>query len=187
MLKSVRKFFPVYKKNPNLIFLDTAASALKPISVIENIKNCYSYEYSNVHRGLYKLSSNLTKKFEYVRIKTSQYISAESEENIVFTKSATEAINLIVSTFSEKFLSKNDEVIISYLEHHSNIVPWHIASKKIGFKTIPVDITKKGNIDLDDLEKKINHKTKFISLTHMSNVTGAIPDISRIRELAKKK
>ena len=186
MFKDTKKYFPIYKKNPKLVFLDTAASALKPLSVIESINECYAYEYSNVHRGLYKLSSNLTKRFEDVRNDTSKYISAESNENIIFTKSATEAINLVVNSFGEKFLSNNDEVIISYLEHHSNIVPWHIASKKIGFKVVPVNVTEYGNVDMEDLEKKINHNTKIISLSHMSNITGSILDTQRVKDLAKK-
>ena len=183
MFDKIKNYFPVFEKNKNLVFLDTAASALKPKKVIETISNSYAYEYANVHRGLYKLSSDITKKYEDVRIKTSNYINSKSDENIIFTKSATEAINLVVSCFSEKFLNKNDEVIISYLEHHANIVPWHIAAKKIGFKVIAAEITKEGTIDLDDLKNKINSKTKFISLTHMSNVTGAITDFNRVKEL----
>ncbi len=183
MFDKIKNYFPVFEKNKNLVFLDTAASALKPKKVIQTISNSYAYEYANVHRGLYKLSSDITKKYEDVRIKTSNYINSKSEENIIFTKSATEAINLVVSCFSEKFLNKNDEVIISYLEHHANIVPWHIAAKKIGFKVIAAEITKEGTIDLDDLKNKINSKTKLISLTHMSNVTGAVTDFARVREL----
>ena len=183
MFDKIKNYFPVFEKNKNLVFLDTAASALKPKKVIETISNSYAYEYANVHRGLYKLSSDITKKYEDVRIKTSNYINSKSDENIIFTKSATEAINLVVSCFSEKFLNKNDEVIISYLEHHANIFPWHIAAKKIGFKVIAAEITKEGTIDLDDLKNKINSKTKFISLTHMSNVTGAITDFNRVKEL----
>ena len=116
MFKDIKKKFPVFTKNPELVFLDTAASALKPESVIKSIKDCYSYEYANVHRGLYSLSSNLTIKFEDVRIKTSKFISAERGDNIIFTKSATEAINLVVETYSQKFLSSGDEIIISELE-----------------------------------------------------------------------
>ena len=186
MIKDIKKKFPIFSKKPELIFLDTAASALKPESVIKTISDCYAYEYSNIHRGLYSLSSKLTKKFEDVRVKTSKFISANSEENIIFTKNATEAINLISETYSEKFLSKNDEVIISYLEHHANIVPWHIASKKYGFKVIAADITNRGEININDVIQKINNKTKLISLTHMSNVTGSITDFEKISQISKK-
>ena len=186
MIKDIKKKFPIFSKKPELIFLDTAASALKPESVIKTISDCYAYEYSNIHRGLYSLSSKLTKKFEDVRIKTSKFISANSEKNIIFTKNATEAINLISETYSEKFLSKNDEIIISYLEHHANIVPWHIASKKYGFKVVPADINNRGEIDVNDVIQKINNKTKLISLTHMSNVTGSITDFEKISQISKK-
>ena len=174
------------KKKPEFIFLDTAASALKPKSVIERVNHCYSYEYSNVHRGIYKLSSDLTEKFENVRIKTSNYIKATSEDNIVFTKSATEAINLVASCFSEKYLDSGDEVLLSYLEHHSNIVPWQIAAKKRGFRIVTIDINEEGDIDYDDFVKKLNSKTKLISITHMSNVTGATVDMQIIKDHAKK-
>lgn len=186
MLENIKINFPIFEKNPELIFLDTAASAQKPKSVIDSIQNCYSYEYANIHRGLYKLSNNLTEKFEKVRIKTSKYINSESAENIIFTKSATEAINLVASCFSEKYLNNGDEVILSYLEHHANIVPWQIAAKKRGFKIITIDINKEGSLNYDDLIKKVNTKTKLISISHMSNVTGSIVDIQKINEQAKK-
>ena len=147
MFEDIRKKFPVYEKNPDLIFLDTAASALKPYDMIDAITNCYSYEYANVHRGLYSLSSKLTKKFEDVRVKVSNFISSKSYENIIFTKSATEGINLVVEKFSEKYLSEGDEVIISYLEHHANIVPWHMAAQKYKFKVIPIELTNNSDID----------------------------------------
>ena len=106
MFENIRNEFPVFEKNPELVFLDTAASAQKPNSVIESINNCYAYEYANIHRGIYKLSNDLTEKFENVRIKTSKYINAESSENIVFTKSATESINLVANSWGIKNLSK---------------------------------------------------------------------------------
>ena len=186
MFENIKKNFPFFEKYPNLIFLDTAASALKPKSVIERINNCYAYEYANIHRGVYKLSAELTDKFENVRIKTSKYINAESENNIIFTKSATEGINLVSSCFSEKYLDSGDEVLLSYLEHHSNIVPWQIAAKKRGFKIVTIDINSSGNIDYDDFINKLNNKTKFISITHMSNVTGESVDIQMIIDHAKK-
>tara|TARA_B110000116_G_scaffold270244_1_gene287829 strand:+ start:886 stop:2091 length:1206 start_codon:yes stop_codon:yes gene_type:complete len=186
MFENIKNQFPTLKKNPNLVFLDTAASALKPISMIESINNCYSFEYANIHRGVYSLSSNLTKKFEDVRIKVSKFISSKSENNIIFTKGATEGINLVVEKFSEKYLSYGDEVIISHLEHHANIVPWHMASKKYKFKVLAAKLNNKGEIDYSDLNKKINSRTKFISLTHMSNVTGSITDFNIVKDQIKK-
>ena len=185
MFENLKNKFPVFKKNPDLVFLDTAASALKPLKMIEAINECYSYEYANIHRGIYKLSVNLTKKYEDVRRKIAKFIGSRSENNIIFTKGATEGINLVVEKFSEKYLSEGDEVIISYLEHHANIVPWHMASKKYNFKLVTVELNEKGEIEYSDFNKKINSRTKFISLTHMSNVTGSITDFNIINEKIK--
>ena len=185
MIENIKNQFPVFDKNPNLIFLDTAASALKPKSMIDAVNNCYSNEYANIHRGLYSLSSKLTKKYEDTRLKVANFIGSKSENNIIFTKGATEGINLVVEKFSEKYLNKDDEVIISYLEHHANIVPWHIAAKKYNFKIVPLILNKDGSINLNDLDKKISKKTKFISLTHMSNVTGAITDFNILKDKIK--
>lgn len=186
MFENIKKNFPIFEKNPKLIFLDTAASAQKPKSVIESVSNCYSFEYANINRGVYKLSTDLTEKFENVRIKSSKYINAESEDNIIFTKSATEAINLVASCFSEKYLNFGDEVLLSYLEHHANIVPWQLAAKKKGFKIVTINIKQDGQLDYDDFIKKVNNKTKFVSITHMSNVLGTTIDIQIIRDQVKK-
>ena len=185
MFENIKDHFPVFKKKPELVFLDSAASALKPQEMIDAVSNCYSYEYANIHRGVYSLSSNLTKKFQDVRIKVSKFIGSNSQKNIIFTKGATEGINLVVEKFSEKFLSDGDEVIISYLEHHANIVPWHLAAKKYKFKIVALNLTKKGEIDYQDFAEKINSRTKFISLTHMSNVTGSMTDFKMIKEKIK--
>ena len=185
MIKNIKNFFPVFEDNLNLVFLDTAASALKPKKMIDTINLCYSKEYANIHRGLYALSADLTKRFEDVRFKVGKFIGSKSENNIIFTKGATEGINLVVEKFSEKYLSEGDEVIISYLEHHANIVPWHIAANKYRFKVVPIELTKKGEIDYFDLKNKITSKTKFISLTHMSNVTGSITDFEIIKQQIK--
>ena len=186
MFQNIKNHFPVFKSKPDLVFLDTAASALKPKTMIDAVNNCYSYEYANIHRGLYSLSANLTKKFEDVRLKVSKFIGSKNEENIIFTKGATESINLVVEKFSEKYLSEGDEVIISYLEHHANIVPWHIAAKKYKFQVVPVKLTNGVDIDYNDFAKKINSRTKFISLTHMSNVTGSITDFQIIKDKINK-
>ena len=185
MFENIKNHFPVFKQKPELVFLDTAASSLKPKEMIDSVNNCYSYEYANIHRGLYSLSSNLTKKFQDVRIKIGKFIGSNSEKNIIFTKGATEGINLVVEKFSEKYLSEGDEVIISYLEHHANIVPWHLAAKKYKFKIVAVGLTEKGEIDYKDFAKKLNSRTKFISLTHMSNVTGSVTDFNIINEKIK--
>lgn len=182
---NIKSRFPVFKKNPNLVFLDTAASALKVDNMISATNNCYSNEYANIHRGAYELSAKLTQKYEKTRVKVAEYLNAPSYKNIIFTKSATEGINLISSCMSENYLNDGDEIIISYLEHHANIIPWHLSNKKI--KIIPVGLNQDGEIDYDQLKQKINSRTKLISLTHMSNVTGSITDFDKIKELINKK
>ena len=182
---NIKSKFPVFKKNPSLVFLDTAASALKVDSMINATNNCYSNEYANIHRGAYELSAKLTQKYENTREKVAKYLNAPSYKNIIFTKSATEGINLISSCMSEDYFNDGDEIIISYLEHHANIIPWHISNKKI--KINPISLNEKGEINYDDLKQKINSRTKLISLTHMSNVTGSITDFDIIKDLIKNK
>ena len=186
MFEKIKTRFPIFNKKPNLVFLDSAASALKVDDMINAVNNCYSYEYSNIHRGVYDLSAKLTQKFEDSRLKIAEFISAPSSENIIFTKSATESINLVANSFTEDFLNDGDEVIISYLEHHANIVPWHIAQRNKKFKLVPIEINDLGEIDYKDFEDKINSKTKLIALTHMSNVTGAITNFEKINQIKEK-
>tara|TARA_B100000700_G_C15037238_1_gene853406 strand:- start:804 stop:2006 length:1203 start_codon:yes stop_codon:yes gene_type:complete len=186
MLEDIKLKFPVFNKKPNLVFLDTAASALKVDEMIKATNNCYSYEYANIHRGVYDLSAKLTDKFEKSRRLLSDFIDAPSDENIIFTKSATEAINLIANCYTSEFIKEGDEILISYLEHHANIVPWHIAQKKYKFKLVVADINQNGEINCDDLLAKINTKTKLVSLSHMSNVTGSIFDFDILKKHLKK-
>ena len=183
---NIRSNFPVFNKDPNLVFFDSAASALKVDKMIKAVNNCYSYEYANVHRGIYKLSSDLTKKFEDSRIKVANFVNTKSHNNIIFTKSATEGINLVASCLASKHFKENDEIILSYLEHHANIVPWHLVQKTKKINIVPVNLNSFGEIDYNDLKNKINSKTKLISLTHMSNVTGALTDINKVLDLKKR-
>ncbi len=182
-ISNLKSRFPVFKKNPNLVFLDTAASALKVDEMIEATNNCYTNEYANIHRGNYELSSKLTKKFEDARIKVADYLNT-SQNNIIFVKSATEGINLVASCMSKKFLKDDDEIILSYLEHHANLIPWHLIDKKI--KIVPLGLNENSEINYDELNEKINSKTKLITLTHMSNVTGSITNFDRVKDIAKK-
>ncbi len=184
MIKNLRKRFPVFSKNPDLVFFDTAASALKVDSMIKAVNDCYSYEYANIHRGIYALSSKLTKRYEDARISVSKFINAESSENIIFTKSATEGINLVSSCLSDNYFNDGDEVLLTSLEHHANLVPWHLVSKKI--KIITAKIKPTGELDYYDLLEKINSKTKLLAITHMSNVTGSITNFEEIKIKANK-
>jgi len=184
MINNLKKRFPVFKKNPNLVFFDTAASALKVDSMISAITKCYSYEYANIHRGIYELSSKLTKRYEDSRLSVSKFINSPSSKNIIFTKSATEGINLVSSCLSKNYFENGDEVLVSSLEHHANLVPWHLVSKKI--KIISANINKNGELDYKDLIEKINSKTKLVAITHMSNVTGSITNIEKVKNKIKK-
>ncbi len=184
MIENLRKKFPVFKKNPNLVFLDTAASALKVDNMINSVSECYSYQYANIHRGIYSLSSKLTKRYEDSRLSVSKFINAPSPNNIIFNKSATEGINLVSSCLSDSYFEDGDEVLLTKLEHHSNLVPWHLVSKKI--KIVSAELKPNGELDYNDLIEKINSKTKLIAITHMSNVTGSITNFEKIKLKAKK-
>ena len=184
MIENLKKRFPVFKKNKDLVFFDTAASALKVDSMINAVNECYSYEYANIHRGIYELSSKLTKRYEDSRLSVSRFINSPSSENIIFTKSATEGINLVSSCLSDNYLNVDDEVLLTTLEHHANLVPWHLVSKKI--KIISANIKSTGELDYADLLEKINSKTKLIAITHMSNVTGSITNFDEIKIKANK-
>ena len=184
MIENLKKRFPVFSKNPDLVFFDTAASALKVDSMINAVNECYSYEYANIHRGIYELSSKLTKRYEDSRLSVSKFINSPSSENIIFTKSATEGINLVSSCLSEDYFNDGDEVLLTSLEHHANLVPWHLVSKKI--KIITAKIKSTGELDYNDLLKKINSKTKLIAITHMSNITGSITNFEKIKIKANK-
>ena len=182
-LTSIKSRFPVFKKNPNLVFLDTAASALKVDQMIEATNNCYTNQYANIHRGNYELSSKLTIRFEEARKKVADYLNVSSK-NIIFLKSATEGINLIASCMSKNYLNDGDEIILSYLEHHANIIPWHLSNIKT--KIIPLNVNEVGEINYSELGDKVNSRTKLLTLTHMSNVTGSITDIEKIKNYTKK-
>ena len=184
MIENLKKRFPVFSQNPNLVFFDTAASALKVDSMINAVTECYSYEYANIHRGIYELSSRLTKRFEDSRLLVSKFINSPSSKNIIFTKSATEGINLVSSCLSDNYFNDGDEVLLTSLEHHANLVPWHLVSKKI--KIITAKIKSTGELDYNDLLEKINSKTKLLAITHMSNVTGSITDFEQIKIKANK-
>ena len=185
----VRKDFPILHKaidGKKITYLDSAASAQKPSSVIEAIKHTYENNYANVHRGIYKLSQIATEKYEEARLKVVEFINASSVEEIIFTRGATEGINLIASCLSDKIIKAGDEIIISTLEHHSNIIPWQIVSKKTGAKIVEVKPDQDGNIFLEDIKKLISNKTKVIALPHVTNSIGSILAIEEICAEAKK-
>ena len=163
-----------------LAFLDNAASSQKPRQVIDAISQYYQSEHANVHRGVYEISAAATEAFEATREATRRYIGAASTKEIIFTKGTTESINLVASCFERAILKPGDEVLISMMEHHSNIVPWQIACEQAGahIRAIPVDSA--GELVLDDLDTLLNERTRIVALVHVSNTLGTINPVERI-------
>ena len=177
--KDLRADFPALNKkilDKNLIYFDTAASAQKPQSVIDELSSFYSNHYSNVSRGVHTLCVEATFKYEDARKKVQKFINAKSENEIIFTKNATESINLISQSYYKKYLKEGDEIILSVMEHHSNLLPWFLLRDNHGINLKFINIDKNGNLDLDHFESLINDKTKLVAVTHLSNVFGTITD-----------
>ncbi len=186
----IKKEFPIFNnkvQNNDLVYLDSANSSQKPLVVIDRIYDFYTKEFSNVGRSVHYLAVAATNLYENTRSSVQKYINAKEKDEIVFTKGATEAINLVASSFGHKYLKEGDEVLITELEHHSNYVPWHYLRKSIGIKIEFAEINQEGEVTIDEIKKKITPKTKIIALTHLSNVTGAILPIKEITQLAHSK
>ncbi|SVA45279.1 uncharacterized protein METZ01_LOCUS98133 [marine metagenome] len=170
-----------------MIYLDSANSSQKPGRVIDRISKFYSKEFSNIGRSIHTLAVTATNRFEETRDLVKKYINAKSREEIIFTKNATEGMNLVASTYGEKFINKGDEILITELEHHSNYVPWHFLRQKKGAVIKFAKCNDKGEVEIDEIKKLITEKTKIIGITHLSNVTGAILPVKKIVDLAQTK
>ncbi len=184
----IRKDFPILNKKVNnnkLVYFDNAATTQKPNIVIDSLSNYYRNYNSNIHRGVHTLAEKATQEFEETRSFVKDFINAKSENEIIFTRGATEGINLISSSYCRGFLKKGDEIIISEMEHHSNIVPWQMISKEMGLKLKTISITKSGEIDLDNLKSLLNNKTKFLSIVFISNTLGTINPIKKIIKICR--
>ena len=189
-IKNIKSEFPIFKQKINgkpLVYLDSANSSQKPKAVINKISNFYETEFSNVGRSVHTLAVKATNRFEDTRDKVKNYLNAKFREEVIFTKGATEAINLVATSFGEKFIKEGDEILTTELEHHSNYVPWHFLRQKKGAKIKFAPVNEKGEVEIDEIEKLINSKTKIIAITHISNVTGTIMPIKKIVDLAKEK
>lgn len=186
----IRKDFPLLNEKvrgkQNLIYFDNAASTQKPQCVIDSLTNYYTHLNANVHRGVHWLSGKATDEFELARQRVQHFINAPHQENIVFTRGTTESINLLAESLSKSFLSEGDEVVITEMEHHSNIVPWHIARDKYHFTLKYIPITDKGELNLDAFRQILSPKTKIVSLAHISNTLGTINPIKEIINLCHK-
>ena len=182
-VERIRRDFPILGREvygKPLVYLDNAATTQKPQCVIDAISEAYCNVNANVHRGIHFLSQQATDMMEAARDKVSQFIGAGSREEIIFTRGTTESMNLLASSFAQAFLKEGDEVIISGMEHHSNIVPWQIQAARYGFKLRIIPVTDRGELDMDAFRSLLNPKTKLVSITHVSNVLGTVNPISEI-------
>ena len=179
----VRDDFAIFEQkihgNP-LVFLDSAASAQKPRQVIEALRHCYEEEYANIHRGVYDLSERATEAFEAARVKVQRFLNAGEAREIVFVRGGTEGINLVASSYGRAHLGPGDEIILSHMEHHSNIVPWQMlrAEKGVVLRIAPID--DDGNFLLDEFEKLLNPRTRLVAITHASNALGTIVPVKEV-------
>ena len=186
----IKSQFPIFNKKikgKSLVYLDSSNSSQKPISVLNSLDYFYRNEFSNIGRSIHSLAVNATNKFEETRTSVKNFINANSKDEIVFTKNATESINLVASTFGQENIKKGDEIIITELEHHSNYVPWHYLRETRGAIIKFAPINDDGDIIISKLKELITSKTKIIAVTHLSNVTGTIVPIKEIVEIARKK
>ena len=185
----IRDKFPILNKkinNNQLVYFDNAATTQKPIQVIESINKYYSEYNANIHRGIHTLAEKATQEYEKTRKTVSKFINSRSEKEVIFTRGTTEGINLIASSFVKKFIKKGDEIIISEMEHHSNIVPWQMICEENGIILKTINVFENGEIDLDNFKELISNKTKFLSIVHTSNTLGTVNPIKEMMEICKK-
>ena len=183
----VREDFPILKTRPYgkpLAYLDNAASAQKPRQVIERVTHAYEHEYANVHRGLHYLANAATDAYESAREKVRAYLNAGSTEEIIFTRGATEALNIVAASYGRAHIGPGDEIVLTIMEHHSNIVPWHFHRERNGAVLKWVGVDEDGNFSLEEFEKALSPKTKIVAITHMSNALGTIVPIDKVIEIA---
>ncbi|MGZ4982269.1 MAG: SufS family cysteine desulfurase [Methylobacter sp.] len=189
-INKIRADFPILAekiRNKPLVYLDNAATCQKPQAVIDSIVHLYSHDYANVHRGVHTLSVRSTDKFEGARTKIKEFINAASEKEIIFVRGATEAINLVAQTYGKANIKAGDEILITAMEHHSNIVPWQLLCKETGaiLKVAPINL--QGELIYDEFEKLISDKTRLVSVVHMSNALGTINPVKKIIAVAHDK
>ena len=185
--EAVRKDFPILSRtvyDRPLVYLDNAATTQKPLCVLDAMRDEYLNVNANVHRGVHYLSQQATDLHEVVRETVRKFINAGKTEEIIFTRGTTEALNLVVSSFCDEFMSEGDEVIVTVMEHHSNIVPWQLQAAKKGIAIRVVPMNEKGELCIDEFENLLNERTKIVSVTHVSNVLGTVNPVKKIIEKA---
>jgi cysteine desulfurase/selenocysteine lyase len=189
-LERVRADFPILSRQIHgkpLVYLDNAASAQKPRAVLDRIQKAYTQEYSNVHRGLHFLANAATESYEDARETVRKFLNAPSTDEIIFTRSSTEAINLVAQSFGGMRIKEGDEIVLSILEHHSNIVPWHYHRERRGAIIKWAPVHEDGSFDLDAFEKLLTERTKMVAVVHMSNVTGTVVPIKDVCRIAHER
>jgi cysteine desulfurase/selenocysteine lyase len=187
---AVRADFPILSREVNgkpLVYLDSGASAQKPNCVIDAINTAYAFEYANVHRGLHYLSSVATEKYEGVRATVAKFLGARDENTIVLNSGTTEGINMVAYAWAMNTMSDGDEIILSVMEHHANIVPWHFLRERMGVKLVWVDVDANGDLDPQKMLDAITPRTKLIAVTHLSNVLGTVVDVKTICHGARER
>ena len=185
-LRRLRQQFPIFQNNPDLVFLDSGASAQKPAAVIDRIADYYRTDYANVHRGVYRLSARSTELFEEARVKVQRFLNAADPREIIFVRGATEAINLVAQSWGGAFLEAGDEIVVSELEHHSNIVPWQLLRDRIGIRIVVAPIDATGGLDLPAFAARLSPRTRLVAITHLANATGALVPVETVVELAHR-
>ncbi len=186
-LAKVRADFPILEEKihgQRLVYLDSGASAQKPVQVLDRMDHAFRHEYANVHRGLHTLANRATEAYEGGREAVRKFLNAARSEEIIFTRSATEAINLVAASFAGPRIGAGDEIVTTIMEHHSNIVPWHFHRERQGAVIRWVDVRDDGSFDLDAFEAALNGRTKMVAITHMSNVLGTVTPIKAVIEMA---
>jgi cysteine desulfurase / selenocysteine lyase len=186
----IRRDFPILQERihgKQLVWLDNAATTQKPHAVIERLKYYYEHEYSNVHRGAHTLAARSTDAYETAREKLQRFLGAASPEEIVFVRGTTEGVNLVAASFGNKFVSKGDEIVLSTLEHHSNIVPWQFLAQRTGAVIKVVPVTDRGEVLLGDVERTLSDRTRIVAVTHVSNALGTILPVREITQMAHRR
>ena len=185
---NIKKDFPIFERDINgnkLTYLDSGATSQKPNSVIDKMTEIYKFNNANVHRGTYVLSAETTQEYESVRNKFQSFLNASESDEIIFTKGTTEALNFLANSIANKFMREGDEIILSEIEHHANIIPWQMVAEKYKLIINYVKVNEDFSLDLDDLSSKLSSKTKVVSIVGESNLSGMLPDIKEINNLVR--
>jgi cysteine desulfurase/selenocysteine lyase len=186
-IKEIRQHFPILNQEVNgnpLVYLDSAATSQKPVQVIEALEKYYRFDNSNVHRGVHTLGTRATEAYEGAREKVRRFIHAKSLQEVIFTRGTTTAINTVASSYGYANVKEGDEIVISYMEHHSNLIPWQQLAKRTGATLKYIPLQDNGTIDIEDVRATITSNTKIVSIVHVSNVMGTMNPIKEITEIA---